>query len=364
MTTPATQPSLSRRILFIALMALLALVGLGAECLSGFLIHGMSLAIQPQRQVEHYLDAVVAGDVKQAIKLGRIDPAGGDEVLTGAVYKNVPDRVTSYTITETSVHGDEATVTADIRQGVQSYVNTFTLHPAPAVWGAIPEWQLDEQELPSIGIAVDAPSGTTATVQGVHLSVADRYVYALPGEYTVHLDGDDYFSAPDQTVGIGGFALTGPQHGERTATFDAALTEKGTVSATRAVAKYLAGCIVQDSPEPPRCPFALSTDAGASYADSVWRLDQPTVSAFSPWQGYYDVGSGDAGWQVSTIVPGTVDYDGMETLGSDRGEVYTDPFDFGLAGVITSIDAAGEATFVYTGSDFTDATDDSTTSSS
>ena len=350
MTTSVAPWGIRRRVILIVILAFAFVVGVGVDVVIAGIAHRGYVGLQPQRQVEHYLDAIAADDIKEAVKLGRINGAGGEALLTASVYKDVPDRVSSYSIVRTKASASKATVTAEIRQGGRSYENSFTLHRGHPILGVIPTWLLDAQELPSIGYTVDAPSGTVVKIAGVTLGADDEYVFVLPGAYSVQLVGNAYYSAPDQTVDIGGFGLSGALHGQRRVTMSAALTTKGKLQAEKAVVQYLAGCLAQDASEPVNCPFALDPDPGATYTHNLWTLDQPVVSDFGAWE---DLGEpGATGWKVSTVLPGIVDYQGDETSGPDPGNVYTDPFDFGIGGYIHFMDANGNATFVFVSSDY------------
>jgi hypothetical protein len=337
-----------RRALLIVALVLVVAIGAGTDLLTGFFVKRTLAAYAPERQVERYLDAVVAGDVKAALELGRSDVTGGDAVLSASVYKNVPNRVTSYSISKVAVKDGKATVTADVRQGSKSYFNSYTLHQGKALFGVIPVWRLDEQTLPTINVTALAPTNAQLKVANVALTPGARFVYALPGDYSVQLVGSQYFSGSSQTVTVGGFGLSGRSSRQHAVTLETTLTTEGKLKGIAAVTAFLAGCVHQDSPQPDNCPFSLEEDSGATYSHNSWKLDDPVIFGFSEWQ---PRGTEFLGWKVSTVSPGTVEYSGYESGGSMSGQIYTDPFQFGISGYIADFETDGSARFVFLASD-------------
>lgn len=107
----------------------------------------------PQHQVEDYLQAVVDGDAKTAVKL--LDPNVTNDkrvLLTDEVYKKTEGRPTEFSIDSTEFNGDHATVTASVVQDGKSEKQDFFLTKDGKTDVVFDEWKIDSGPQQDVGI--------------------------------------------------------------------------------------------------------------------------------------------------------------------------------------------------------------------
>ncbi|MBG6238994.1 hypothetical protein IWX78_001973 [Mycetocola sp. CAN_C7] len=298
-----------------------------------------SAAHAPELQVQAYLDALKSGKAESALKLAGTKVEETDLLLTDEAYANAEDLITRYTISDSTVDGDSATVTASITQGGEKYDQDFTLTKAGTDMVLFDKWALEAPDLGAVAVPVTAPDDAVIEVGGVDASSARSEgtieLRALPGTYAVALGGEAaWYDAEPTTASVLGF-------GEDAAEVEPlviALTDEGTQAATDAVDAWLDACIASTELVPPGCPFSASNSRNYEISNLVWTVTKPTFTI-----GEYSDGT----WAIVTDTEGeakaTADAKDPSTGGT--GQIFTDPFSFEVGGVIEGFTDDG-ATFV------------------
>lgn len=316
--------SRSRRIQLViaAFLAVVLAAGFWVGSLSQLARAHAELA--PQRQVDAYLDAIIAGREKDAIRIGGIKELDVSLLMTQLAYRKVADRVTAYRVLSTSVHGTKATVVADVTQGAESYRNSFRLHSRSQLFGLVTVWRLNDQAPPRLTASVDGPSATLRHVDGIDMaSFGVPAIPVFPGRYTVTAAATQEVTGGSMTILVKGFGKQAAA-----APIKLGLTAQGETDLVQGMSAYLQHCLSEQSIAPDGCPFALDPDAGASYHDIHWTLDAMPLSAVTGWDQV------DGSWQVTALVAGAAHIEATES-GPYSGQVYTDPMPFGLTGLVT-----------------------------
>jgi hypothetical protein len=324
-------PILTRGQLAVVLVLVLALAAaiVGAAAV----LPPATKAAQPERPVRAYLQAVVAGDVTTALRLGRITPSAGDRLLTDAAYRRSSDRVTAFAVLDASTAGDGGTVRVRVTQGGDRYVADFAVVRAGA--GPFAPWRLAKQRLPEIAVAAQAPVDLSIDVAGVTLSAA-------AGAVTQHVFPASYTAAVHQTANLEA------QDARATATFAAGsvaraavrlqLSAGGVSHADAEIADWLSQCAASSQLHPDGCPFQAVPEASVSYSAGRWTIQSPPQYAPGQWS------STLGGWPVTTSVPGYVTFTARASQGGVAGTATTGSNPFSVAGTIVP-DASGELRF-------------------
>ena len=293
----------------------------------------------PELQVQAYLDALKKGDAEDALKLAGTKVEKADLLLTDEAYKNAEDRITRYTISDTSVDGETATVTATITQGGEKYDQEFSLTKAGKDAVIFDKWELDEPAIGSLSVGVTAPENAVIEVSGVDASSARSEgaieLRALPGTYAVALGGDaSWYAAEPTSASVVGFGSDAAE----AEPLVIALTEEGTTAATDAVNAWLDDCIASTELAPPGCPFSATNSQNYEISNLVWTVTKPTFSIGEFADGVWPVltdSEGDAKATATAKDPST----------GATGTIFTDLFSFDIGGAIDGFTDDG-ATFV------------------
>jgi hypothetical protein len=154
-------------------------------------------AFGPDKPVEAYLDALVAGDAEASRSLlGRTSGDGQDALLANAVYGTADHRITAYELRDISVDDDTATVTAHLAQDGSTSTLEFTLTRTGSIGVFFGDWRLDGPEpitdismvVPEDLQAIDVNGADVALPPGdpgAYASLRSVTLPALPGEYVV-----------------------------------------------------------------------------------------------------------------------------------------------------------------------------------
>lgn len=293
----------------------------------------------PELQVQAYLDALKKGDAEAALTLSGTKVEKTDLLLTDEAYGNAEDKITRYTIADSSVEGDTATVTASITQGGEKYDQEFSLTKAGKDAVIFDKWALEAPTIGVMSVGVVAPEDAVVEVSGIDASSARSEgaveLRALPGTYAVALGGDAVFYDAEPTsasvVGFGGEAAEAEP-------LVIALTDEGTQAATDAVDAWLDDCIASTDLTPSGCPFSATNSQNYEISNLVWTVTKPTftIGEFS-----------DGTWAIVTETPGSAKAtaDARDPSTGGTGQIFTDPFSFDIGGVIEGFTDDG-ATYV------------------
>ena len=297
------------------------------------------VVFSPQKQVESYLDAIVAGDASDALAIGGVEESTGERVLlTDAVLKATEGRITGYTITQVGSSGDTAIVTADIDQDGVTEETAYKLTKSGTTALFFDNWTLEPVWLPSVTIGVSPGideidvNGTTVELSSDAQEIGYVELLAFPGDYVIANAGDDeWLSAEPQTVQAGLSAVTGD------ARLSLEPTAKFTSSVDEQVAEYLAGCAAQKILDPDDCPIRVY-DYG-TITDVVWTIDEPAVTSLGSMY--------DDEWNIFTDNRGsaTVTYTNTDYRGQATPEKAT--VDFSIDGDVTMVDGAPVFSSLY-----------------
>ena len=287
----------------------------------------------PELPVRAYLQAIVKGDITKAMKIGRITADADDKLLTDAAYGQASDRITSFTVLETTVSGTTGAVSVRIAQGDHSYVTGFDIARASA--NPFEPWRLAKQQLPAISLRLQAQLDVPLRIGGVDFAVAG-------GSLTQRVFPGSYETSPRES---GAFDVG---YATATATFDAArpapvrvpvgLTEAGKASADAAVNAWLTTCIASTELHPEGCPFQAVPEASVTYSNGRWTIQRQPQFALGDWSDQAE------GWPVTPSSPGYVTFSARAREGGLTGTATTGSNPFSVAGTIVP-DASGALHF-------------------
>jgi hypothetical protein len=300
-----------------------------------------STVYNPEHQVEGYLDSLIDGNVSAALDAGELE-TGDDErvLLTVEVLKATDGGITGYTITDTFVSGDTATVTAMVEQDGDSAEITYDVIRSGKTSVIFDNWELGTVYAGSMEISV--PEGTTEiVVNDVNVSIADlepEYGYltlaAFPGEYTVAIGGSsEYLSSEPVTVVVPAElqALT------ETLSFTLEPTDAFHAEVSTQIEAYLASCAAQGVLEPEDCP--IYTYAYGDITDVVWTITEPATFTIE------DYGNGE--WYVSNDDYGVATVSYTRSSSFSPAEPVTDDRDFSVRGMVKMVDGAPVYSYDY-----------------
>lgn len=173
------------------------------------LINFLTVSRDPQDAVADYLDYLERGSSRQVLaplSSVRKDPA--IQILSNAVYRNAADRPVGHEFVATSVHGNTADVTVDVRTGDgRVHRLTYTVRKLTA-WGALNDtWQLQDRDDALVRVRLPAAldslavNGQTVRPDDAALRVTDDtpartwQFEGLPGVYRIGLPEHSYYRA-------------------------------------------------------------------------------------------------------------------------------------------------------------------------
>ncbi|MGY5765718.1 hypothetical protein ACXET9_11005 [Brachybacterium sp. DNPG3] len=151
-----------------------------------------------EKSVESYLQALQDGDAATVLELAPPNvPTAEQALLTNEITGAAENRISSWSITDTTERGDDVEVTAKITQDGVTTTRTFLVERAGRTAVVFPKWELDEVTYASFYLVIP-DSATTLLVNGQEVAVADLglesdfgqlygYFTVLPGDYEVTL---------------------------------------------------------------------------------------------------------------------------------------------------------------------------------
>ena len=293
----------------------------------------------PQATVKPYLDALVKGDVKAAVKAGNIDTRS--PLVTQKVYSKTSQHVTGYSIEPAHTVGSEATVTVKYRQGSSRYSEVLRLKNTGRDMLFFTRWRLEPITLPTVKIAVGAPAADGITVNGATVGAeSEMALDALPGRYNVSLPSTANYTVADKSTTISDLKDTGDTSGKDVVALEATFTNAGQHAANDAVNGWVAACIAQPTLTPTGCSFYLNNTYPELHLSNLkWTLASAPVFDIGPWDGH--------GWPVTTTTDGSATFLADYTADDgSSGIVFSEaPVPVQVDGEITGFDKDGKAIF-------------------
>jgi hypothetical protein len=283
-----------------------------------------STVFSPNRQVQSYLGDVKAGNARGAVATANIPTdSATSSLLTDRMLSATPARVTGYTITESTVTGSAAQVTAKVQQhGVTSTVR-YGLTRSGTQWLFFPIWKMDAVQLPQVNVQVGRgiPSlkinGLTVALSAAQKSAGSVSLPAFPGTYQVGVGGStEWLTATPRTVAVSASSVA-PQS---PVSLELKPTAAFTASVADQVKTFLSGCAAQATLEPANCPFE-EFDFGTPSAITWAVTAQPQLELSANDDGTYAVRSSEPG---HVTVSYTDSYFGTSSPETDDQDVYLD----------------------------------------
>lgn len=276
-------PARKKRIRLIALLAG-ALVLLTVAAVISFSVLGRT-AFGPGRQAEEFLGAVRDGNVQRATELA--DPNVNTErrgLLTEPVYGAAENRISSYSVRDTTIRGDTATVSAAVTQDNVTTPVTLNL-VSDGREGLFRSWRVEDTgDSLYRTVSVQVPAGVG------ELTVNDRKVpvdrqqeartveyAALPGDYRVGIAADSkYMTFGDPRTArlrMEGSGYSQPLQ------FESAVTPALESELAKQVREKLDRCALSTEFEPEGCPFGYSVSNAEDYRNPSWSIvEYPTYT--------------------------------------------------------------------------------------
>lgn len=300
-----------------------------------------STVYNPEHQVESYLDSLIDGNASATLDAGELE-IGDDErvLLTDDVLKATDGGISGYTITDTFVSGNTATVSALVEQAGESVEINYDVIRSGKTAVVFDNWELGTVYAGSISISV--PEGTTEiVVNDVTVPIADlqpEYGYlslaAFPGEYTVALGGsNEYLNSEPVTVVV----PTDRQVMGETLAFTLEPTEAFHAAVSTQIDAYIASCAAQGVLEPEDCP--IYTYAYGDITDVVWTITEPATFTIE------DYGNGE--WYVSNDEYGVATVSFTRSSSFSPAEPVTDEREFSVRGMVEMVDGAPVYSYDY-----------------
>lgn len=335
-------PSKMRRLIAIGVFGLVVWFGIGVPATVGLI--GLARQAAPDRIVAVYLSEVQHGRIEAAQRLSHQQRLADEPLLTDKAYAHATDRITGFTVLDSSVTGSTARVRASIAQPSGTTMTTFELDRG--VWSplsllGIDRWRLESADLSTITTTLGAPGRISATIAGVDLGWkgVTMVLHAFPGDYTLKVAGTGpFFTLPGGSTDVRGF-------GEHETLKPAAqLTESGTLAIVAAAKTWLSDCLRSTDLRPSGCSFHLNgaVPTGEVWTNRRWTLITSPMIRVSAWDfacrspmqasfsagGCWDVTSSPAGaatfhadyrdatggsGAINSVAPITVEVQGMAT---------------------------------------------------
>lgn len=239
-------------------------------------------AFGPEKRAEEFLGAVTGGDVGHSTELA--DPNVNTErraLLEDAVYEAADNRVSSYSVTDTTVTGDTATVTAAVTQDNVTTPVTLGL-VSDGRDGLFRSWRIEDSgESLYRTVSVEVPAGVgELSVNGQDVPVERRQeprtveFTALPGDYRLGIETDSkYLTFGDTRTAR--LRMDGSGYSEPLR-FESATTPALESEVARQVEEKLDRCARATEFEPEGCPFGYTTLSGEDedYRNPRWSITE------------------------------------------------------------------------------------------
>jgi hypothetical protein len=242
----------------------------------------LSAAHSPDKPVVAYLDAIVAGDVEDAV--AGLENGPSSPLLADDVYAASEGRITGYTIGEITDSGTTATVAVELTtaSGTSSEKLSLVSTGTDMLWQL---WAVDGATLPEIDVAWFAPDDYELAANGVALpGVGGRqHLAALPGVYEfAPAEENALLSAEPVTATVESFSAAGNESVDTSVI----LSEEGEKQARKALKTFIDKCIKQHVMAPKGgCGFGILSD-GQVYPTLNWSITRRPQVTFNPYDGF------------------------------------------------------------------------------
>lgn len=264
-----------------------------------------STVFSPEHEVEAYLDALAAGDYTAAAQIAPPNSPNANRVLlTDAVGAKTEKRITSYTIDDVQISGDQATVTTTLDQDGERAQQTFTVDRAGSRFLIFPAWRLQSIEYASLSFSVP-PGVEKVTVNGVEIDTSSLEVTTDEGGYEVArlpvLPGRYQFSGPALGEYLEAEPITTTVRADGTwadsngeyVYLEYLLNEAGKQKVQDDVNAYIDQCAATGQPRPGRCPLGVYT---YNNSPGTWKITTyPVVELEWGEEGGYYLSSATTG---------------------------------------------------------------------
>ncbi|MFM2352747.1 MAG: hypothetical protein RLZZ608_153 [Actinomycetota bacterium] len=247
--------------------AVAALLGFGALAFAILL----ATSATPAAHVQRYLDALARDDHVAAAQLAGLEPPTAMPV--GDEGEPSIHRV----IASSEARDGSVDVIAEYGDDTDAVRVTFTLRPAPPIFGLVPAWAFATPPVTTLEVSADRHDVIAVNGQSVVANAAGESVAVsvfVPARVSVHLD-EPLLAATAQTVRVG--AAGGVT--------DVALTVEPTDrlqrTVQREVERLLSECAEQSVLQPTGCPFGI-TIVDRVVEPPAWRLDDLETVSIEP----------------------------------------------------------------------------------
>ncbi|WIA99936.1 MULTISPECIES: hypothetical protein [unclassified Curtobacterium] len=295
-----------------------------------------SASHSPDRPVRAFLDDLTAGRVDDALDTAGIEHGKDDVLLTDAAYAKASSKITGYRIAATDTSGDTAQVRAYLRQGGRDVSTVFTLDRTGTDLGVFPVWKMEAPQLGRVDVSVRGPANTGLQIAGKSVTTSTDgavSLKALPGKYSVAVDGGKWYTADKTEAVVSGFRSTASIPVSMRVT----LTDAGKQAAQQAVDRWVDGCIASTEAEPPGCSFyAYGSNPSYTYTNKKWTLETRPAVSVGDWL--------SRGFFVTTTTYGRAKYTADFTGPDGPGTASAGPMNVNATGYITGFTDEG-ATF-------------------
>jgi hypothetical protein len=298
-----------------------------------------STVYSPKHQVEAYLDNVVAGNASEAISAADISASSSSRVLlTDDILQATEGGITGYTILDTAVSDDSATITVELDQDGEKAETYFTVSRTGNTMVVFDEWAIDTVDIGVVSLTL--PEGLTELdVNGVAVSLDDvsadmGYIElpAFPGEYEIALAGqNEYLASEAQTVTVSASAASYSEP----IRFELEPTEEFSAAVQTQIEDLLSSCAERKLIEADDCP--IYTYAFGDVSDVSWTIDEQAT--------FEIVDYGDGEWYVQTDDRGVATVTYTRSTSYSEPETVTNEVDFSTTGTVEMVD--GEPVYTY-----------------
>lgn len=254
-------------VVFTAIIVALVGLGVGGYFYRDYLA---STKYSPARQVERYLDAVVAGKPEVAVKMYRPGDQASELTLMSAQFAQAAgDRPTSYTVGDVHVQGKTAMVNAYLTMSGKDYPVVFKLFSSGTTDVFFDRWKI--VEAPEQNLYVGAvPRQVVINGIEVELPINDQKIAqrgadafpVLPGTYTISApQGSKYVTfGEDQQVFVQPATAETPQALDATINFPLTYTDAFEADVKAEIEARIAQCFASPHFEPSGCERTLFMD--------------------------------------------------------------------------------------------------------
>lgn len=323
-----------------ALIGLGIVGGLGLIGLIAFSIVGSSIS-DPEKRAEDYLDALVDGNVEEALSLAPVDgDEAGEALLTNAVYAEAEDRITGYEITDVEEYGDTVTVTVDL-QGVEDGDDVqLSLEEDGQRALFFSDWKVAEGGLASEVTVTVPEQSESLTVNGVEIPAGagqELEFWALPGSYAFDPYGDSKWLESAESV----TTVPGSSYGMYAELETPQPSEELTELVQTQMEEWVNGCMAATEVDPADCPQSVY-GSGERQRNVTWKLDTMPTLVWDYFTGTFPatMTSEDSGEATASY-----EYDASYGIGAPDWTAESDESSFSVTAEVELVDDEPLVTF-------------------